>query len=530
MPTWVDYDTVKQPFPLSTRIEFYSDLWGYDVLCHPDAWRDPRVVLLWMGGLWIGVLVGGTWVLWKRGEMSARYANCARWGVYAVVPFMGWVSFGGSVVLVGMGTMFAFLAGATRGRGEWIDPGRVVRCGVERAREVWVEGTWLACGNVRELPVQRVQGTMEEPVVLVAKEVEEEKIRKEADLGKEERIGMRLCDEEKRMLDSDTLDSSTPCLSVPVDADDTTTPIALRWLQVLAFAPLAYLSIVTLLLCERRTSINANAIVDDILWHLALTGLAICAQATLIILFRATAPGRHNSKQQPAVTVPLIPPTDGISTQTTDPIEPPKRPISRILLVRFGGLVHGVNTNTKDRDRSSLMAFGRLGPFDTFASMLIFQHLVYPRSGNDDYPYLDTLIDVASKTVLLGMLPYLWIIAFAFVALILTVAHLLLSRVLPNSRAVTALESLSPKMEDLVRWVKARYAKLPQTWRWILERCYFPLWILSVYGVLYVIVVQEVVRFDTRERLRANNFDCLDLWRDHLAEKLLWPIFSAVRR
>ena len=190
--------------------------------------------------------------------------------------------------------------------------------------------------------------------------------------------------------------------------------------------------------------------------------------------------------------------------------------------------MHGVNASTKDSDRSILTALGRVGPFDILTSVIILQHLVYPRSDNDDYPHLDRLANVASGTILLGMFPYLWIIAFTLVALTLTVAHLLLSRVLPDSRVVTALERLSPAMENLVRWVKARYARAPETLRWVLERCCFPLWILCVYGALYIIVIREIVRFDTRERLRANSLPCLDLWRDTLAEKLLWPVFWGV--
>lgn len=192
-------------------------------------------------------------------------------------------------------------------------------------------------------------------------------------------------------------------------------------------------------------------------------------------------------------------------------MESPRTTISCILLARFGGLVHGVNASTKDSDRSILTALRRVGSFDIFTSIIILQYLVYPRSGNDDYPRLDKLINIASKAILLGMFPYLWIIAFILVALTLTVAHLLLSRVLPNSRVVTTLERLSPAMENLVRWVKARYARAPETLRWVLERCYFPLWILCVYGALYIIVIQEIVRFDTRERLRANSLPCLDL-------------------
>jgi hypothetical protein len=292
----------------------------------------------------------------------------------------------------------------------------------------------------------------------------------------------------------------------------------------MATVPLGYISIVTLLLCERRTSINANAIIDDILWYLALTGLAINAQA-IILLLGATAPSQQKGPSQHAVPIHPSSSPGEPSSQTSDPMESPRTTISCIPLARFGGLVHGVNARTKDSDRSVLTALGRVGPFDILTSIIILQHLVYPRTDNDDYPHLDKLVNIASKTILLGMVPYLWIIAFTLVALTLTVAHLLLSRVLPNSRVVTALERLSPAMENLVRWVKARYARVPETLRWVLERCYFPLWILCVYGALYIVVIQEIVRFDTRERLRVNNLPCLDLWRDTLAEKLLWPVF-----
>jgi hypothetical protein len=294
-----------------------------------------------------------------------------------------------------------------------------------------------------------------------------------------------------------------------------------------ATAPLGYISIVTLLLCERRTSINANAIIDDLLWHLALTGLAINAQA-IILLPRATASSRQKGPEQQAAPIHPSPSLNEPSSQTSDSTESPGATISCILLPRFGGLMHDVNANTKDSYRSTLMALGRVGSFDILTSIIIFRHLVYPRSDDDDYPHIDKLINIASKTILLGMFPYLWIIAFTLVALTLTVTHLLLSHVLPNSRVVAELERLSPKMENLVRWVKARYARVPETLRWVLERCYFPLWILCFFGALYVIVIQEIVRFDTRERLRANNLLCLDLWRDPLAEKLLRPIFWAV--
>jgi hypothetical protein len=122
MPTWPDYDTVNQPFPISRHANYYSDLWGYEVLCHPDAYRDPTVVLLWTGTLWTSVLFGGAWVLWKRGEMSAQYANWMRLGVFAMVPLIGWVSFGVPVAQVSISTAFAFLTGLGKAgydRGSW---------------------------------------------------------------------------------------------------------------------------------------------------------------------------------------------------------------------------------------------------------------------------------------------------------------------------------------------------------------------------------------------------------------------------
>jgi hypothetical protein len=511
IPAWAHYDTVNQPSSSSARVEFYSDLWGYDVLCHPDAWRDPAVVFLWTGAVWISVLIGGAWVLWTRGEMSGRYANWMRLGILMVVPVVGWVSFGGPLVLVALKAVFACLAAlgtAMRERGSWRNLRRVWGCGVEAARAAWVEGIGLACGHVRQLPVQSGLGSVEE-----AKE--EQKV-------KEQRAGINLCDDEKPVLGPDTEESAT-------DTDGPLTSTFLRCLQLVAIAPLGYLSLVTLLLCERRASINANAIVDDVLWHLALTGLTIYAHA-IIVLCSGAAQFRSNGQELHTVPVPIQPPTDETPLPATDSMDISKTKPSNILFVRFGGLVHGVNINAKNTDKNPLASLGRLGPFDTLASIVIFQHLVYPRGGNDDYPHLDTFINVASKTLILGVIPYLWIVAFAFAALTLTVAHLLLSRILPNSRVVTALQSLSPKMEDLVRWVKARYARAPETLRCIFERCYFPMWILCVYGALYVIVTQEIMRFDTRERLRANNYYCLDLWRDPLAEKLLWPIFWAITR
>jgi hypothetical protein len=75
MPAWADYDTVNLSFPSSAWVELCSGLWGYDVPCHPDAWRDPAVVLLRTDALWIGILIGGAWVLWTTGEMRGRYAN-----------------------------------------------------------------------------------------------------------------------------------------------------------------------------------------------------------------------------------------------------------------------------------------------------------------------------------------------------------------------------------------------------------------------------------------------------------------------
>ena len=168
MPTWPDYDTVNQPFPNSHHANYYSDLWGYEVSCHPDAYRDPTVVLLWTGTLWTGVLFGGAWVLWKRGEMSAQYANWMRLGIFTMVPFIGWVSFGVPIVQVSISTAFAFMAGlgkAGRDRGNWQDPRRIVHFAKERGREAWMETTWLACGHAASLPIQSTQVTTEEPTV-----------------------------------------------------------------------------------------------------------------------------------------------------------------------------------------------------------------------------------------------------------------------------------------------------------------------------------------------------------------------------
>jgi hypothetical protein len=124
-----------------------------------------------------------------------------------------------------------------------------------------------------------------------------ENITTEGDERQEEGAHM---DEEMQIVNSNTLDR-TRHLDGPVATDGASTSAAQRGLQLVAIALLGYLCIVMLLLCERRASINANAIVDDMLWHLALTGLAVSAQV-VIILSRTPAPLQYDTKIQPAAT------------------------------------------------------------------------------------------------------------------------------------------------------------------------------------------------------------------------------------
>jgi len=172
---------------------------------------------------------------------------------------------------------------------------------------------------------------------------------------------MSLLEEEKWVLHSEALDSA-PYLSGPVNINGSSTSNALRCLLAVATVPLGCVSIVTLLLCERRTSINANAIIDDILWNLAFTGLAINAQA-IILLLRATAPSGQKGPKQQAAPIHPSPSLDELSSPTSDSTESPRATTSCILLARFGDLVHGVNANTKEGDRSIIMALGRVGSF-----------------------------------------------------------------------------------------------------------------------------------------------------------------------
>ena len=114
-----------------------------------------------------------------------------------------------------------------------------------------METTWLACGHAASLPIQSTQVTTEEPTA-----AKEGRTTGEIDSKKEE-SSVSLSDEEKRVLGSEALDSA-PYLSVPVNTDGSSISNSLQYLQAMATVPLGYISIVTLLLCERRTSINAN--------------------------------------------------------------------------------------------------------------------------------------------------------------------------------------------------------------------------------------------------------------------------------
>jgi len=78
-----------------------------------------------------------------------------------MVPFIGWVSFGAPVVQISISTAFAFLVGlgkAGHDRGNWQDPRRILDFAKERAREVWAETIWFACGHVASLNTQVCYG------------------------------------------------------------------------------------------------------------------------------------------------------------------------------------------------------------------------------------------------------------------------------------------------------------------------------------------------------------------------------------
>ena len=531
-PSLPDHYTIYRPYRSSAHTMEWWRRWGIAVVCHPEARRDPLVVLLWLGVLWLSVLVGGTWLLWQKGELRPQYANWLRLLVLLVAPLLGWVGFGVPVVQVVISTGFAFLAGllgALRERGAWADPRMVVGRAVELARGTWLETTSLACGHVESLPLQPDYAAQQEERTGSEKEGH---VRETADAKEEQKppeTGLQ--DEEKRLLASDGADGSdgaVPLLEICVRTDSAPAPITTQCLQFAAAIPLGYLSIVTLLLCQRRLNIYANAIVDDILWHVALTGLSICAQMVIIACRGGTAPIEQSSGEQLVVPIDSAPPVEEDSSQAKDSTASPKPTTSLILYARFAGLMHGVNVNTKDAAKSTIMALGRVGPLECLASTVYFAQFLVPRLGNKDYAHLGTLCNIESMTLLLGALPGLWLIPLAFIAITLRIVHKLFSRIFSESRAVEFVEGLRSRMVDLVAWVRAPYARVPETLRLLLERGYWPIWMLCIYGAVYGIVAQEIMRFDTRMWPRATNRYCLDLWRDPLAERLLWPFFSAV--
>ena len=70
--------------------------------------------------------------------MSAQYANWMRLGVFVMVPFIGWLSFGVPIVQVSISTAVAFMVGlgkAGSDRGNWQDLRRIVHFAKERGGE-----------------------------------------------------------------------------------------------------------------------------------------------------------------------------------------------------------------------------------------------------------------------------------------------------------------------------------------------------------------------------------------------------------
>ena len=376
---------------------------------------------------------------------------------------------------------------------------------VALGRTALEEGFLLACGPISRLPlsVQSREGNTE------GRELDRQEEESEAALAKSRKRVMKL-----------TLGVAAFATDIGrVDQMDKTFTEASRVTKLMfsiSVVMLIYLSGATLVLSTIRMGIGANGVVDDLLWWLALTGLAVSVQATVILLWKL------HTISHDLGTVP--------EHDMEKRIDPPLRRLrsSPITITRFGGLVHGININNPFLAVSTRFpqTLGRIGPFDTLAATIIFQQIVYTRSMSAEHPQLATLGRIAASAMLVGWMPFLWLLIIVPMAVLLTLTHLAMRGVAPDSRLTESLQSFSAQLESTVLWVKTQYKRLPDMARWVLGKAYFALWIICVYVACYVIVSDEILKLDARKHLRANNFPCMELWRDPLAELLLWPLFE----
>ena len=493
--------TLYRAFPGVFPSSDFPIRWSYEERCHRDLYREPAVLLCWLCVLWLLILALGGWCLRRREELTGKYANPLRLGLLALVPMAGLVGFGAPMVMAGWNAVMRLIAMVRRSeegvRGKAIGTLR--------------DGLFLACGPLSAMPGK-------------SGGVEESDDDDDGENTDEVSVVGRCEDHDSKLPTSrlETLEQTT----LLVDVCKTPAGLSIQQKAILGLlvTVLFYLSAATVLLVQRRWIIEANAVVDDILWLFALLGLAICLQVIAIMsmdtLHRLSAQYKVQKEElsSDAKTAYEGPESSGRRQKSVFP---------RILAIRLGGLVKGTSSNdTRIRKAESWTErAGRVGPYDIWVSIIMLQHIALTRTQNGKNPQLATLSEAATYATVLGFFPAVWILLFVAIAATVTFCYFAIRRLSPYGRVTNALETVSPKVATAELWIKKQYSKLPVVLRWAVDRVYLPLMVCMMYGWLYVIAGAEIIKSDARKYPRADPTTCVDLWKDPLAEKLLKPLY-----
>jgi hypothetical protein len=492
IPSPEETATLYRRFPGVFASSDFPTRWSYEERCHRDLYREPAVLLCWLCVLWILVLALGGWCLHRREELTGKYANPLRLGLLALVPVAGLVGFGAPMVMAGWNAVVR-LIGLVRRSEEGVR-GKVI--GTLR------DGLFLACGPLSAMPV--TSGGVEEGD------------NDDGENADEVSVVARCKDPDSKLPTSrlEILERTT----LLVDVCNTPAGLSIQQKAILGLlvTVLFYLSAATVLLVQRRWIIEANAVVDDILWLFALLGLAVCLQVVAIIsmdtfhLLSAQHKKQREESSPDEKSAYEGPESSGRRQKSAYP---------QILAIRLGGLVKGMNSNDIriSKVESWTERAGCVGPYDIWVSIIALQHIALTSTQNGGNPQLATLSKAVTYATLLGV--------FVDVVAAVMFCYFAIQRLSPYGRVTNALETVPPKVEIAVLWIKKQYSKLPVVLRWAVDRGYLPLVVGVMYVWLYVIGATEIIKLDARKYPRADPSTCVDLWKDPLAEKLMKPLY-----
>ena len=494
IPSPQETATLFRRFPVVFASSESPTRWSYEERCHRDLYREPAVLLCWLCVLWILILALGGWCLHRREELTGKYANPLRSGLLALVPVAGLVGFGAPMVMAGWNALARLIVTVLRSE----------KGVLGKAIGALRDGLFLACAPLSAMPV-----------------MEESDDYDGDEIGEVSAVGKYKDHSKPPTSRLETLEQTTLLVDVKNTAVGLSTPQKVLGLLVTI---LCYLSGTTMLLVERRRAIGANAVVDDILWLLALLGFSVCLQVVAIISMDKVHRESAQYKRQREES------SHDKKTAYEGPESSARRQKSafpQTLAIRLGGLVKGTNSNDTriSKAESWMERAGRVGPYDIWISIIILQHITLTRTQNGENSQFATLSKAVTYATVSGLFPTIWILLFAAVAATVIACYFAVQRLSPYGRINNALETVSPKVDIAVLWIKKQYSKLPVVLRWAVDRVYLPLVVGVVYVWLYVIGAAEIIKLDARKYPRADPSTCVDLWKDPLAEKLLKPFY-----